>query len=172
MIHHVLTLRIFSALKKLYFWQNLEEVFNQLNSTNRVKLHKGHVQGSRGKVTCRAHVQGAYKLLGVIYIYEWVKFNGADSSKVKYRCQLVVRLKANKCYQKLLRYLSSYINLLNIRLSARVFGKCYWQYNYPRVYPDCITGHIASIAHLIADCIILAVLFDCIALIVLLWSYC
>ena len=33
--------------------QNCEEVFNQLNSTNWVKLHKGHVQGSWGEVTCR-----------------------------------------------------------------------------------------------------------------------
>ena len=34
----------------------------------------------------------------------------------------MIRLKANKCYQKLLRFLSSYINLLNIRLFAQVFG--------------------------------------------------
>ena len=37
-----------------------------------------------------------------------------NSSKVKYRCQLVVKLKANKCYQKLLYFLSSFINLLNL----------------------------------------------------------
>ena len=33
-IRHVLILWIFGALKKLCFWQNREEVFNQLNSTN------------------------------------------------------------------------------------------------------------------------------------------
>ena len=34
----------------------------------------------------------------------------------KYRCQLVVKLKTNKYNQKLLYYLSFYINLLNIKL--------------------------------------------------------
>ena len=38
--------------------------------------------------------------------------------KVKYRCQLMVRLKTNKYYQELLYYLSSYINFLNIRFFA------------------------------------------------------
>ena len=43
--------------------------------------------------------------------------------RVKRRCQLVVRLKANKCYQKLLCYLSSYINLLNLlNLKASAVG--------------------------------------------------
>ena len=41
--------------------------------------------------------------------------------RVKRRCQLIIRLKANKCYQKLLRSLSPYINLLNIR---QIFGLC------------------------------------------------
>ena len=40
--------------------------------------------------------------------------------RVKRRCQLVIRLKANKCYQELLCFLSSYINLLNIKLFAQV----------------------------------------------------
>ena len=48
------------------------------------------------------------------------KFNGADFLKVKRKCQLVVRLKANKYYHGLLCYLSSYINLLNIRLCGRL----------------------------------------------------
>ena len=61
-IRHVLTLRIFGAPKKLCFRQNREEVFNQLNSTNWVELHKGYVQESRGEVTCRGH--------GVICIYK------------------------------------------------------------------------------------------------------
>ena len=34
--------------------------------------------------------------------------------QVKCRCQFVVRLKANKCYQELLCFLSSYINLLDL----------------------------------------------------------
>ena len=39
-----------------------------------------------------------------------------DFSRVKNRCQLIARLKANKYYQKFFCYLSFYINLLNIRL--------------------------------------------------------
>ena len=70
----------------------------------------------KSEVTCRGHVQGACKLPGVICIYEWAKFNSADSSRVKRRCQLVVKLKANKYYQELLRYLSPYINLLVLDL--------------------------------------------------------
>ena len=46
-IRHVLTLRIFGTSKKLCFRRNRERVFNRLNSTNWVKLHKSHVQGSR-----------------------------------------------------------------------------------------------------------------------------
>ena len=106
-ICYVLTLRIFGISKKLCFCWNREEVFNQLNSTNWVKLYKGHIQESRGEVTCRGHVQGACKLPAVICIYEWAEFNGADSSRVKHRCQLIVRLKAIKCYEGLLCYLSS-----------------------------------------------------------------
>ena len=30
-IYHILTLRIFGAPKKLHFWQNCEQVLNQLN---------------------------------------------------------------------------------------------------------------------------------------------
>ena len=112
-IRHVLTIRIFGASKKLRFWQNRKEVLNWLNSANWAELHKGYVQGSRGQITCRGHVQGACELPGVICIYEWAEFNGADSSKVKRSYQLVIRLKANKCYYKLLRYLSYYIKLLS-----------------------------------------------------------
>ena len=104
-IRHMLTLRIFDTSKKLCFWQNREEVFNWLNSTNWV---------SCTKAMCRGHVQGVCKLPGVICIYKWAEFNGTDSLRVKGRCQLVVRLKANKCYQGLIYYLSSYINLLNL----------------------------------------------------------
>ena len=81
-IRHVLILQIFGALKKLCFWQNREEVFNRLNSTNWVELHQGHVQGSRGEITYRGHVQGVCKLPGVICIYEWAEFNNADSNVV------------------------------------------------------------------------------------------
>ena len=56
-IHYVLTLQIFGALKKLCFRQNREEMFNWLNSANWVELHKGHVQGLRGEVTCKSHVE-------------------------------------------------------------------------------------------------------------------
>ena len=52
---------------------------------------------------------------GVVCIYEWVELYSVDSSRVKHRCQLVVRLKVNKYYQELLCYLFSYINHLIIR---------------------------------------------------------
>ena len=125
-ICHVLTLRIFGASKKLRFQQNREKVFNRLNFTNWVELHKGHIQGSRdevtciGKVTCKRHASCSE---WSAFIYGW-SCNSANSSRIKYRCQLVVRLKANKCYQKLLGYLSSYTKLLNIRLFARVSSVC------------------------------------------------
>ena len=83
--------------------------------------------------------------------------------QVKHRYQLVIRLKANKCYQKLLCYLSSYINFLNIRLCSGPWSlrNCYWQcnYYYLRGCPDCISSHIALIALTVS-------------LIVLLWLYC
>ena len=76
------------------------------------------MQGSRGENTCGGHVEvsriGACELSGVICIYEWVELYTVDSLRVKRRCQLIVRLKANKCYQELLCSLSSYINLLNL----------------------------------------------------------
>ena len=64
------------------------------------------------------------------------------------------RLKANKCYQELLYYLSSYINLPNIRLCLGLCAlrKCYWQCNHyhPRGRPNCIAGHIALIALIVS----------------------
>ena len=77
-------------------------------------------------------------------------------------------MKAIKCYQKLLCYLSFYINLLNIRLSAWVSGKYYWQYNHLRICPNCIADHIA----LIALNVMLIVLLWPYRLIALLWLYC
>ena len=46
-ICYMLTLRIFSAPKKLHFRQNRKKVLNWLNSANWAKLHKGHVQKLR-----------------------------------------------------------------------------------------------------------------------------
>ena len=42
-----------------------------------------------------------------------LRMSGVQQCRVKRRCQLVVRLKANECYQELLRSLSSYINFLS-----------------------------------------------------------
>ena len=75
---------------------------------------------SREGVTCRGHVEGLrargmrvaqgnlHLQMGEIIIVQTLR--------VKRKYQLVVRLKANKYYQELLRSLSSYINFLNIRL--------------------------------------------------------
>ena len=115
-IRHVLTLRIFGATKKLRFWQNCEEVLNRLNSASWAELHKGHVQWSRVEVTCRGEVM----CRGHASCPKWFAFINRRSSRVrtlqksKRKYQLVVRLKANKCYQELLCCLSSYINLLNL----------------------------------------------------------
>ena len=172
-IRHVLTLQIFGILKKLRFWRNREEVLNQLNFASWGEQHKGHVQGSRGDVTCRGNVQGS-RARGIQVarsdLYLWM--GGVITVQtlwIKRRCQLVVRLKANKYYQKLLRYLSSYINLLNIRLCSSLWPshECYWRCNQPRVCPNCIADYIALIANLIANRIALLVL-----LIALLWLYC
>ena len=81
---------------------------------------KSHVQGLYAGIICKSHIQRSYKLPGAICIYKWTEFNSTESLRVKYRCQLVVRLKANNCYQELLCYLSSYINSLNIRLCSRL----------------------------------------------------
>ena len=57
-IRYVLILRIFSASKKLRFWQNHKKVLNQLNFASNAKLHKDYVQGSRIEVMCGSHVEG------------------------------------------------------------------------------------------------------------------
>ena len=125
-ICHVLTLQIFGTPKKLCFWQNCEEVFNWLNFANSVELHKSYIRVSRDEVICRSEVT----FRGYTSCLKWSAFTNIRSLTVrtlqesKCRCQLVVRLKANECYQKLLCYLSSYINLLNIRLFACVVGLC------------------------------------------------
>ena len=124
-MRHILTLRIFGTLKKLCFWQNREKVFNQLNSTNWVELHKSHVQGSRSQVTWRDHrvrsrAGGMQVARGNLHL----QMGRVQQCRLKHRCQLIVRLKTNKCYQKLLHYLSSYTHLLNIRLFAQVSSLC------------------------------------------------
>ena len=69
---------------------------------------------SRTKVTCED---------------KWLREKD-NSLRVKRRCQLVVRLKANKCYQELLSSLSSYINLLNLKASTVDYlfsiNRCFW----------------------------------------------
>ena len=82
----------------------------------------GYMQGSQGEIRYRSQIQGPCELLRVICIYQWAEVKQCG---FKRRCQLVVRVKANKCYQKLLCYLSSYINLLKIRLCGRLkaFGQ-------------------------------------------------
>ena len=106
-IHHVLTLRNFGALKKLHFWQNCEEVLNQLNSASELRCTKatcrGHGVRSHAEVLCRG-MQVARSDLHL-----WIdRVIIVRILWVKRKCQLVVRLKANKCYQELLCYLSSY----------------------------------------------------------------
>ena len=102
MIYYVLTLRIFGAPKKLCFWQNREEMFNRLNSARELSCTRatcrGHGLKLRASVIWRGHVQGVCKLPGVICIYKWVELYNADSSRFKHRSQLIVKLKANKCY--------------------------------------------------------------------------
>ena len=104
MICHMLTLQIFSAPKRLRFWQNREEMLNWLNSGSWVDLYEGHMQGLRGEVTYKGHVQGSHAA-GVqicwsnLYLKmgnQW--YASTNSSRVKHRCQLVVRLKTNKYY--------------------------------------------------------------------------
>ena len=49
---------------------------------------------------------------------------GITFLKAECSCQLVVKLNANKCFQKLLCYLSFYINFLNIKFFFLVPGPC------------------------------------------------
>ena len=133
MIRHVLVLRIFGALNKLRFWQNHEEVLNWLNSASELSYTKatcrGHKVRSRAGVTGWGHMQGLHT--GGMQVapsdlhLEIGRVITVQALWVKRRCQLVVRLKANKCYQKLLNSLSFYINFLNfLNLKAFVVGSC------------------------------------------------
>ena len=118
-IRHVLTLQIFDVPKKLCFRRNREEVFNWLNSTDWVDYTKA---------TCRDH--GVRSRAGGMWVtrddlHLWMDgIITVQTLWIKRRCRLVVRLKANKCYQELLPSLSFYINFLNIRLFAQVSGFC------------------------------------------------
>ena len=85
-------------------------MLNQLNSASEL---------SCTKATCRGHelrsragdMQVAQNYL---HLQMGGGFNSANSFRAKRRCQLVVRLKANVCYQELLCFLSFYINLLKL----------------------------------------------------------
>ena len=144
--------------EKLRFRRKPEDIFNWLNSVSWVEL---------GEVTCRGHV--SYQEKSAFTGWRGIVgrngksdgFNVRASLRAKHRYQLIVRLKANKCYQELFCYLSSY-KFLVLDSSSGLWSSCryYWQCNryYSRVCLDCIVGHIALIA--------LTVSLICIALIV------
>ena len=75
-------------------------------------IDKGHVQGLYAGVTYSNYVNYSEQSA---FTNRW-SCNNTDFLRDKHRCQLVVRLKANKYYQELLGYLPYYINFLNIRL--------------------------------------------------------
>ena len=81
-----------------------------INSTLQVEwiVCKGHMQELRAESMWIIHSNLHLQMGGVLTM---------QTLQVKRKCQLVVRLKANKCYQELLCYLFSYINLLNQQTS-------------------------------------------------------
>ena len=130
MICYVLILLISSALKKLRFWQNRKEVLNSLNFACWVELY---VQRLYKEITWRNYVIEFICRYHVHYLGWSAPTNerftnredykigfSADSLRVKCKCQLIVRLKANKYYQKLLYYLFFNMNLLNIRFCSQL----------------------------------------------------
>ena len=116
-IHHVLILRIFGTPKKLRFWQNREEVLNWLNFASWAELHKatykGHGVRSRARATSRGHrVRSRAGGMQIAQSNLYLQMGGVVMVRtlwVKCRCQLVVKLKAIKCYKRLLYYVSFYI---------------------------------------------------------------
>ena len=84
--------------EKLCFWINSKEMLYRLNFASWVKLRKS-CEKSR-------EVQGF--LFWLRSIGEGVKVSIKDSSRVKYRCGLVVDYKLTNSRGKLLCYLSSY----------------------------------------------------------------
>ena len=89
-----------------------------IDSTPQIELSyikamcRDHGVKSYEGVTCKGHLEGVYKLPGVISIYKWTEFNSSDSLRIKRRCQLVVRLKTIKYKDNISRYLSSSICLV------------------------------------------------------------
>ena len=113
----------------------------------------------------------ACKLLGLKCIYNWAKINNVDSWRVKRWCQLVVKLKANKCYQELLYSLFSYINLLNISFFAQVSGLCVSATD-DITTPKFVLNILLTILFWLLWTHYSGRIVDCIALIALLWPYC
>ena len=137
-IRHMLTLWVFCALKKLLFWQNRKEVLNWLNSASGVKLHKGHVQVLQDEITYRSHLQGSGREVawrGYVSCWGWSVFtNGRSCNNTnalsQSKCQLVVKLKANECYQELLRSLSFYIYNAVVK-GPRIIWFSTWSNTWP-----------------------------------------
>ena len=145
-----------SALQKSCTFGKIVKRYS-IDSTPQIELGctkptcRGHGVRSRAGVRCKGHEEGSraggiqvargdlhLQIVGVITVQTfWVKC----------RCQLVIRLKANKCYQGLLCSLSSFINLLvsDLCLDLWPLYRYYWQCNryHPWVCPDHIASHIA-----------------------------
>ena len=63
---------------------------------------------SRAGDMCKGHVQGFVNYPERSAFTNRWGCNSEDSLKVKYRCQFIVKLKAIKCFEELLCYLSFY----------------------------------------------------------------
>ena len=136
-----------------------------IDSTPQIELsctkvtYRSHMVRSCTGVTCKSHVEGS-RARGVqvgrgdLHL-QMAEIIIVQTLLVKRKCQLVVRLKANKCYQGLLRSLSSSINLLVSDLCSGLWPlcRCYWQCNryHPRICPNRIASHIALIVSLIVS---------------------
>ena len=126
-----------------------------------------HVQGSRAGSMRVARSDLYLRMGGVITMH---------TLRVKRICQLVVRLKANKCYQELLCYLSFYINnitdttpgvvlIVLLVISLRSLWPYCWLYCFDRI----------ALAVLLIALLWLyrfGRILNCITLIVLFWPYC
>ena len=115
-IGHVMTLWIFGAPKSCAFGEITKRCL--IDSTAWVR--------SMGVVTQEDHVRWSWKWVSP----RWLRVRRSDGKKgkltlwsFKYRCQLIVRLKAIKFIKELLCFLSSYINLQSSDLySPRSIG--------------------------------------------------
>ena len=155
-IHHVLTQQILGAPKKLRFQQNFDKMLNWLNFASYTKATcRGHGLRLRARVMCRGHVQGACaKGMQIAWSNLHLEIGGVimvHTLWIKYRCQLVIRLKAIKYKKDISCYLFSSINLLDHRIfrlalaaanpltsnlynlrppiSSQAFVMMFWQYN-------------------------------------------